>query len=181
MILRYLQFWFFRKGSGNSFLTTFCVSFFKENVIYCYKCYKKLYIVKWPGFIAWLSLLLEILINIYIEIVCEPGCDVIDFEKILIFLSKELFLLDQKVTTKFQYFENKKSFYREIKRGFHHFSSQKLSHTLLPSYLILPTKTFSSSSSSHVSPCRRNYFFQFRTRQQFFFVKWMLTYKNSSW
>ena len=32
MIQRYGQFWFFRKGSGNSFSTTSCVSFSKKNV-----------------------------------------------------------------------------------------------------------------------------------------------------
>ena len=29
---RYTQFWFLRKGSGNSFSTTFCVLFFNKNV-----------------------------------------------------------------------------------------------------------------------------------------------------
>ena len=32
MIQRYTQFWFCRKGSGNSFFTTFCVWFFKKSL-----------------------------------------------------------------------------------------------------------------------------------------------------
>ena len=32
MTQRYTQFWFFRKGSRNSFSTTFCVWFFNKNV-----------------------------------------------------------------------------------------------------------------------------------------------------
>ena len=32
LIQRYAQFWFFKKGSGNSFSTTFCEWFFKKNV-----------------------------------------------------------------------------------------------------------------------------------------------------
>ena len=32
LIQRYAQFWLFRKGSGNSFSTTFYVWFFKKNV-----------------------------------------------------------------------------------------------------------------------------------------------------
>ena len=32
LIQRYAQFWFFRKGSGTSFSTTFCVRFFKKNI-----------------------------------------------------------------------------------------------------------------------------------------------------
>ena len=34
LIQRYAQFWFFKKGSGNSFSTTFCVSFFQKNAFY---------------------------------------------------------------------------------------------------------------------------------------------------
>ena len=39
-----------------------------------------LYSIYWPSFIVWLRLLLEILGNVYIAIVCFPGCDVINFE-----------------------------------------------------------------------------------------------------
>ena len=34
LIQRYAQFWFFRKGFGNSFPTLFCVWFFKKNVFH---------------------------------------------------------------------------------------------------------------------------------------------------
>ena len=36
--------------------------------------------ISWPNFINWLSLLREIFGNMCIEIVCFPGCDVINFE-----------------------------------------------------------------------------------------------------
>ena len=40
MIQRYAQFWFIRKGSGNSFSTTFCAWYFK-----------KIYSISWPNLI----------------------------------------------------------------------------------------------------------------------------------
>ena len=45
------------------------------------KMFLMLYSFTRPNFIAWLPLLLERLDNICITIVCEPGCDVIKFEK----------------------------------------------------------------------------------------------------
>ena len=39
-----------------------------------------LYSINWPNLIAWLPLLLEILANMCIANVCEPGYAVIDFE-----------------------------------------------------------------------------------------------------
>ena len=42
---RYTQFWFFRKGSGNGFSTTFCYDFTRE-------MYLALYSVTWPNFFA---------------------------------------------------------------------------------------------------------------------------------
>ena len=63
LIQRYAQLSFFRKGSGNSFSTTFCLWFFK-------KMFFMLHSINWPNFIAWLPLLLEILGNICIKIVC---------------------------------------------------------------------------------------------------------------
>ena len=47
--------------------------------------------------------------------------DVINFEVNLIFLIKLFFLHDQKVVTKLQYLENKKSFQDEMKSIFHYF------------------------------------------------------------
>ena len=83
-----LNFDFFRKGSGNSFSTTFCVSKFH----------------------VWLPLLLKILGNMCIVIVCFPRCDVTNFQinLILTLSNQALFLYDQKVKKK--HFENKKNF-----------------------------------------------------------------------
>ena len=64
------------------------------------KMFLMLYSINGPNFIAWLPLLLEILVNISIAIVCYPGCDVMDFEINLIFLTEPVFLHDQKVMTK---------------------------------------------------------------------------------
>ena len=64
------------------------------------KMFLILFSISWPNFNAWLSLLLEILGNMYISIVCYSGCDVMDFEINLIFLIEPFFLQDQKVITK---------------------------------------------------------------------------------
>ena len=64
LIERYIQFWFFRKGSGNSFFTTFCVWFSKKTM------FLMLYSINWPNFIAWLPSLTEILGNMCIAILC---------------------------------------------------------------------------------------------------------------
>ena len=53
-----------------------------------------------------------------IAIVCQPGCDIINFEINLTSLIKQFFLHDQKVKTKFKYLENEKSFEDEIKAVF---------------------------------------------------------------
>ena len=55
--------------------------------------------INWPNFIVWLTLLCEILGNMCIAIVCKPGCDAMNFEVHLIFLTL-FFLHDQKVLTK---------------------------------------------------------------------------------
>ena len=78
----------------------------------------------WPNFIVWLLLLLEILSNIFITIVCQPGCDVIKFEINLIFLIKSLCYMTRKSKQKLKYLENEKSFWREIKNIFYHFDFQ---------------------------------------------------------
>ena len=53
---------------------------------------------------------LEILINICIAIVYEPGCDVINFEIKLIFLIKSFFYSTTKSRQKLKYLENGKTF-----------------------------------------------------------------------
>ena len=64
------------------------------------KMFLMLYSINKPNFIAWFPLLLEILGNMCIAIVCEPGCDVMNFDINLIFLIESLFLHDQKFMTK---------------------------------------------------------------------------------
>ena len=49
---------------------------------------------------VWLLLLQEILGNMGIAVVCEPGCDVMNFEINVIFQIKSSFLHDQKVMIK---------------------------------------------------------------------------------
>ena len=51
------------------------------------KIFHMLHSINSPNSIVWFSLLLEILANMCITIVCEPGCDVMKFEINLIFLS----------------------------------------------------------------------------------------------
>ena len=60
-------------------------------MIFQKKMFLMLYSIKGPNFIAWLPLFLEILGNVCTGIVCQPGCDVMDFEINLIFLIKSFF------------------------------------------------------------------------------------------
>ena len=64
------------------------------------KIFVLLYFINWPNFIVWLPLLCEILDNMYLAIVCKPGCDAMDFDVNLILLIKSFLLHDQKVGTK---------------------------------------------------------------------------------
>ena len=59
-----------------------------------------LYSINWPNLIAWLSLLLEILVNVCIAIVCQPSYDVINFKINLVFPIKSFFIHDQKFKRK---------------------------------------------------------------------------------
>ena len=69
-----------------------------------------LYSVNWPNFIVWFPLLLEILGNIYIAIVCWPGCNGMNFEINLIFLIKAFLHVTKKSKQKLKYLENEKIF-----------------------------------------------------------------------
>ena len=102
LVWRYAQFYFFRKGSGKVFSTSFCVFFLKKNVF-------MLYSITWPNFIVWLPLFLETLGNMCIAIVWFPGCDVISFV-INLLSNKAVFYMTNKLRQKFKYLENKKSF-----------------------------------------------------------------------
>ena len=65
--------------------------------------------IDWPNFITSFPLLLEILFNMCIAIVCQPGSDVINFEINLIFLIKSFFDMAKTSRQKFLRW-NKKQF-----------------------------------------------------------------------
>ena len=75
---------------------------------------------KCPNFISWLPLFREILGNIYIVIVCETGCDVINFEINFIFLIKPFFHMTKKSKQELKYLENEKNIQDKIKSIFHY-------------------------------------------------------------
>ena len=84
----------------------------------------------WPNFIVWLPLLLEIFGNIYIAIVCFPGCDAINFGIKLFFLIKlGFFYMIEKSRQNFKYLENERIL-RWNKKDFSwflkHFQLQKI-------------------------------------------------------
>ena len=84
---------FLDKGVGIDSLAHFVYNFST-------KMFLMLHSINWPNLIAWLPLLLEILGNMCIAILSQPGCDVMDFEINLIFLIQPFSLHDQKVITK---------------------------------------------------------------------------------
>ena len=73
-----------------------------------------LYSINWPNFIVCIPLILEILGNIRIAIVCQPGCDSINFEINLIFLIKRFLHMTKGSRQKLKYLEDDKSFSGEI-------------------------------------------------------------------
>ena len=77
-----------------------------------------LYSLNWPNFIAWLSLFLNIFGTICVTVVCLPGCDVINFQIILIFLIKPFCYKTKKSKEKLKYLENEKSYSGEKKAFF---------------------------------------------------------------
>ena len=85
------------------------------------KLFLMLHSINWPNFIFWLPLLLEILDNMFITIICYPGCDVKKFEINIIFLIKPFCYMTKKSRQKLKYLENKKSSWGETKSTFHHF------------------------------------------------------------
>ena len=98
-----LNFYFLEKGLGIVSPPHFEYDFSR-------KMFHKLYSSNWPVFIVWLSLLLEILVNMYIAIACWPGCGVTDFEVNHIFVIKPFSYMTKKSRQKFEYLENEKSF-----------------------------------------------------------------------
>ena len=84
LIQRYTQFWFVRKSPGMISPQHFVYDFSTKVLL-------MLYSIDWPNLIARLSLLPGVLRNVFIEIVCWPGCDVINIEINHIFLIKPVF------------------------------------------------------------------------------------------
>ena len=97
-----LNFNFLRKGLGIVSQQILCMIFQKMLLM--------LYSINWPNVIIWLSLLLEILSNMWIAIDCWPGCDIIDFEISPIFITKPFLYITKKSRQKFKYLEKEKSF-----------------------------------------------------------------------
>ena len=89
----YKAFFEHKKRSETSLSASFSEYFWR-------KIFLLLYSINWPNLIVWLPLLRGVLGNMCIVTVCEPGCDVINFEINLIFLLMPFFLHDQKVKTK---------------------------------------------------------------------------------
>ena len=82
------------------------------------KMFLILYSINWEIFVAWLTLLLEILGNICIVIIYCLVCDVIDLEIKHSFLIKLLFYLNKKSEHKCKYLKNEKSFSKWNKKHF---------------------------------------------------------------
>ena len=78
-----LNFGFLDKGLGIISLAHFVYDFST-------KIFLMLYSINWSNFIVWLPLLLQILGNMCIAIVCQPGCDVMNFKINMIFVIKPL-------------------------------------------------------------------------------------------
>ena len=97
------------------------------------KMFVMLYSINWPHLIVWLLLLLEILDNMWITIVCFPGCGDINFESNLILPNKSFFWNIKKSIQKFKHLEKEKRFQRQIKSIFYLFkrifNCQKLYRT----------------------------------------------------
>ena len=74
------------------------------------KIFLMLYSVNWLNFFVCLSLLLEILDNICIEIICSPVCDVTYFETDLRFLIKPFFYITKKSAQSIKYPKNEMTF-----------------------------------------------------------------------
>ena len=78
------------------------------------------YSIYWWKFMAWFLLLLEILGNMCIAIVCEPGCHVINFQINIILLIKSFLYITEKVNTKNSLSSEQKELLKWNKK---HFSS----------------------------------------------------------
>ena len=81
-----------------------------------------LYSLNWPNFIAWLSLFLNIFGTTCVTVVCLLGCDVTNFEIILIFLIKPFCYKTKKSREKLKrtrrVFQVKKKHFSSFSKGF---------------------------------------------------------------
>ena len=126
MIQRYAQFWFFRKGYGNSFSTKFCVWFSKRNISHVV-FYQLTNFHCLIAFTYWD-------IGQYVYSNCLlPRLWRHEFWNQPDLSYEAVFLHDRKVKTKFKYLEKEKSFSGKIKSIFPYFwkafNGQKLSQT----------------------------------------------------
>ena len=92
-----------------------------------------LHSINWANFNVLLPALLEILGNMYVEIVCFPNSYVTNFEINLIFLIKSFFYMTKKSRQKFKYLGNKKSLYSET-RFFISFKGLSIANNCLRPY-----------------------------------------------
>ena len=112
VIQKYAQFWFFRKWSGNSFSTTFCVWFSKKLFLMLIlltdqtSLFDCLYFLRY-----WAICVLQLFVS--------DVCDVKNSEINLIFLIKPFFYVIKKSRQKLKYLENEKS----LRWNKKHFSS----------------------------------------------------------
>ena len=101
-----LNFDFLGKGFGKSVSTIF--SYFVYN--FSRKMCLIFYFINWPNFIAWLLILCEMLVNMCIAIICQPGCDAINSEINFIFQINPFFYMIKKSRQKSKYLKDEKSF-----------------------------------------------------------------------
>ena len=76
------------------------------------KMFLWLYCINWQNFIVWLSSLREILGNMYVVILCSPGCDVMNFEIYITLLLKPFFYKN-KIKAKIQISWDRKKLLRQ--------------------------------------------------------------------
>ena len=93
--------------SRKIFLMLYSINPLTTNVPYHIETSQLIYIA---NFIAWLLLLVEILMNICIATVCEPGCDVIIFEVDFIFLIKPIFYIPKSLEKNLNILRTKRAF-----------------------------------------------------------------------
>ena len=74
------------------------------------KMFLMLYSINRTNFIAWLTLLHEILVNMCIAVVSFQSCGVINLEISLVFLIKPFFCITKKSRQRSKFLDNKKSF-----------------------------------------------------------------------